>query len=195
MVCRPLTLFLLFASDALAGPVRLQTDGPLVVEHGGVVIARADGDGEMSLGAFPSGPTALRFTRPDEPTFSATIPVADARPTTIQVSKTAIFVDGVPVTELEMASPVVTFQAEKDQVFSVIIDGKSRHTLSDTLRLDSLSVGSHSVEIRSSDNLLIWVRGTLNLSAGDTVGLYVEEGRMVVADGRDPAWTVHGGQP
>ncbi len=195
MVCRPLTLFLLFTSGAFAGTVRLQTDGPLVVEHGEVVIARADGDGELALGAFPEGPTELRFTRPGEPTISATIPVADARPTTIQVSKTTIFVDGVPITESEMASPVVTFQAEKDQVFSVVIDGKSRHTLSDTLRLDSLAVGPHSVEIRSPDNLLIWVRGTLNLSAGDTVGLFVEEGRMVVADGRDPAWTAHGRQP
>jgi len=195
MVCRRLTLFLFFASDAFAGPVRLQTDGPLIVEHGGVVIARADGDGELSLGEFPSGPTSLRFTRPDEPTISATIPVANARPTTIQVSKTAIFVDGVPVTESDLASPVVTFRAEKGRVFSVVIDDTTRHALSDTLRLDSLTVGPHSVEIRSADNLLIWVRGTLNLSAGDTVGLYVEEGRMVVADGRDPAWSAHGGRP
>jgi len=128
MACRHLTLFLLFTFDALAGPVRLQTDGPLVVEHGGVVIARADGDGEMALGEFPSGPTALRFTRTDEPTITATIPVADARPTTIQVSKTAIFVDGVPVTELELAAPVVTFRAEKGRAFSVVIDNTTRHT-------------------------------------------------------------------
>ena len=195
MACRHLTLFLLFTSDALAGPVRLQTDGPVVVERGGVVIARADGDGEMALGEFPSGPTVLRFTRPDEPTITATIPVADARPTTIQVSKTAIFVDGVVVTALELAAPVVIFRAEKNQAFSVVIDDRTRHTLSGTLRLDSLAVGPHSVEIRSPDNLLIWVRGTLNLSAGDTIGLYVEEGRMMVADGRDPAWTVHGGKP
>ena len=77
----------------------------------------------------------------------------------------------------------------------MVIDGKNRHHLSDTLRLDSLTVGSHAVEIRSADNLLIWVRGTLNLAAGDTIGLYVEEGRMVVADGRNPAWTTLRRQP
>jgi len=195
MVCRPLALFPLLTASALAGTVRLQTDGPVVVEHGGVVIARADGDGEMALGEFPGGKTTLRFTRSDEPTISATISLPDARPTTIQVSTTGIFVDGKPVTESNLAAPVVTFRAEKDQSFSVVIDGTSRHTLSETLRLDSLSVGAHSVEIRSPDNLVIWVRGTLNLTAGDTIGLHVEEGRMMVADGRDPAWTVSRGQP
>jgi hypothetical protein len=195
MACRPLTLFLLFTADAVAVPVQLQTDGPLVVEHGGVVIARADGDGEMALGEFPGGPTALHFTRPDEPTIAAMVPLPDDRPSTIQVSSTAIFVDGVKVKEMELASPVVTFRAENDQTFSIVIDGTNRHRLSDILRLDSLTVGPHSVEIRSADNLLIWVRGTLNLAAGDTVGLHVEEGRMVVADGRNPAWSIDGGQP
>ena len=98
MVCRPLALFLISSAPALAGSVHLQTDGPLIVEHGGVVIARADGDGEMPLGQFPEGTASLRFTRPDEPTFAASIPVPDARPMTIQVSATGIFVYVVPVT-------------------------------------------------------------------------------------------------
>jgi len=87
-------------------------------------------------------------------------------------------------------APVVQIRAAKDQRFSVIIGGQPVGVASheSPLTLTDLTPGSHPVELRTENNLIIWVRGTLHLESGEELVLSISEGRMVEVTGRTGAW-------
>jgi hypothetical protein len=61
--------------------------------------------------------------------------------------------------------------------------------------LSELGPGTHSVEIRTEDNLVIWARGVVELKPGDQIVLMLSEGRPVTANGRTGAWRATAGTP
>ena len=56
------------------------------------------------------------------------------------------------------------------------------------MSLHGIPSGEHTLELRSSDLLVIWLRGTLYLQPGDDLNLQVSEGRMLEVFGRPGAW-------
>jgi len=103
----------------------------------------------------------------------------------------AIGADTEIVSTVPVSSPEVLIQAQPGQRFTVVVDGQPHRVVGGetTLVLSELTVGSHAVEIRSGDNLVIWSHGTLQLIGGDAVVLSLAEGRMLEVQGRDGVWS------
>ncbi len=94
------------------------------------------------------------------------------------------------VLEASEIKPVVLIKAQAGQRFTVVVDGQPHTVIGGEadLSLTTLTLGPHTVEVRSENNLVIWSHGTLNLIAGDEVLLSLEEGRSVTVRGREDAW-------
>jgi hypothetical protein len=83
----------------------------------------------------------------------------------------------------------VTFRPDGSD-FAIVLDGQRLATVgaAQPVRFYGLTVGAHTVELRSADLSLIWARGTLNLQPDDHIELTVRSGRLPTATGRAGAW-------
>lgn len=188
MLHRTLTIGLFLSTGAVAGTVHFETDAAATVVHRGVPIARAPGPGVLTLGEFPEGPAGLEIQRPRLAPLRATVQVPAKGELTVRLSNHNISTSSGSVHAVELPPPTLAFRTEPGETFAVIIDGMQTHSLAGELALDSLEPGRHTVEVRSTDLLTVWVRGTVDLLAGDAVVLGLSEGRMAVADGLHSAW-------
>jgi hypothetical protein len=175
------------APAAQAGTVSLKTDAPLTIERGGVTIARAKGAGELSLGEFPPGDTVLRITKDGMPPMDTTLTVLENRPVHLQFSGDTLRADTFTLTMSDAPLSILVFRPISAQHFSVIIDSQAPIDFKALYTIDGLKAGPHTVELRSGDRQTIWARGVLNLQAGTTAVVDVEEGRGLRVSGAQ--WT------
>ena len=126
--------------------------------------------------------------------MDAEIQVPELGTTTMVLTGDTLTIAGKVSTMMPLENPIVVLQPAENQRFTIIINGNDRRQFSSETILDDLSPGKHQIEFRSEDQLLVWVRGTLELKPGDAVSLRVEEGRMVKAGGTKEAWTATEGR-
>jgi hypothetical protein len=176
-------------SPALAGTVLIETDGPMEVQHGGVTIGRASGTGSLSLGELAPGPTVLTVVREGKSPLQTTVDVPKEGIATLTLKGNTLSVDGTTHALEELPPPVLVLRAAEGQRFSVIIDGKIHGLLEGEWAIEDLSVGQHTIEFRTEDNLVIWAKGQVQLQPSDALALIVSEGHTVEAEGRTDAWT------
>ena len=179
----------MLSGTASAGEVLLRTEESVTIERGGVTIARANGPGELSLGDFPAGPAVLRFSREQGEPLEATIDVPKTGPLSLRLEGNTLVTEVRSEPLVTGPAPVIVLRPMADQTFSVIIDGTQRFAVSQEKAIEGLKIGSHTIEVRSADNLTIWARGRLDLEPGATVVLDIESGRPVRALGNEHAWT------
>ena len=184
-------LFLVFRliSPAVAGTVLIETDGPMEVQHGGVTIGRASGVGSLNLGELPGGPTVLTVVREGKSPLQTTVDVPEEGNATLTLQGNTLSVAGTIQTLEELPPPVLVLRGAEGQRFSVIINGKLRGLLDGEWAIEDLSVGQHTIEFRTEDNLVIWAKGHVQLQPSDALALIVREGHTVETEGRSDAWT------
>ena len=90
----------------------------------------------------------------------------------------------------EGAPPRVELRAAEGEQFSLIVDGERVAVFSSAqpLVLETLAPGDHAIEIRSADQTVVWLRGTLELRPADALVISVTEGRMAEVFGRAGAF-------
>ena len=183
-----LCLASLFTHSVSAGSVTLKADTALSVERGGVTIARASGPGLLTLGDFPAGDTTLRIVRDGMPPLETRLTIPTQGPTLLRLEGETLLSEEGPEQMTDAPAPILVMRPAKEQSFSIVIDDVQRFELSSEHVLDSLSAGSHQVEVRSLDNLTIWARGQLTLTPGAAVVVDLEEGRAPRVTGVEDAW-------
>ena len=171
-----------------AGTVSLETDGAVEVQIGGATIARADGPGSLAIGELPAGPVTMRFLRTGQNAMDSTIQVSEEGITTVTLRGNTLTVQGVVENMRPVAQPIVILRPAENQSFTVVINDERRMTFDEEIIIENLEPGTHQIEFRSKDQLVVWVRGTLNLDPGDAIALTIEEGRMLKAEGAQNAW-------
>ena len=187
-------LCLLSAVTAQAGSVSLDTDAALSVERAGVTIARAAGPGVLNLGDFlqekrNSGFIATTSVRSTPPS-SCPRQVhwcSDCKGDTLTTGTEALTTQDAP-------PPVVIFRPLNGQHFSVIVDGRTRTPVTEETIIDHWRPGVHALEVRSADNLTVWARGELKLTAGQSVVISLEAGRPLDVQGSAGVWRSSGSE-
>ena len=172
----------------MAGAVDLQTDVALSVERAGVTIARASGPGLLSLGEFPAGEAQLRLHRAERGPLDATFVVPAVGPLVLRLDGDMLTTEVESVVAQDTPLPVVVFRPLSGQQFSVILDKKNRVAITEEKIIDEWSPGVHAIEVRSADNLTVWARGELKLTAGQSVVITLEEGRPIDVQGAEGVW-------
>ena len=185
---------LLFSPLSFAGEVVLDTDSSVSVIRDGATIARASGAGRLSLGDFPAGPHRLEFKQKTGNTVGATIDVPQSGGLTLRLDGGALYTELGSHTLTERPPPLVVLRPTSDHQFTVVINGEKRVEVTQETQVQDLSVGRHTIEVRSLDNLTIWAKGQLHLEPGAAIVLDLEAGRAVKAIGNEDFWT-HAGQP
>jgi hypothetical protein len=95
----------------------------------------------------------------------------------------------VPAPEPDASLPTVELVSVDGAYFRIQLGEQSLVLGPDApVLLDGLEPGAYPVVISREDGLVIWVRGSLTLRAGDTIRLQLTEGRMVEVFGRPDAW-------
>ena len=92
------------------------------------------------------------------------------------------------LTAKDAPPPVVIFRPIGGQTFSIILGGKTRTTITEDTIIDHWGPGIHPLEVRSADNLTIWARGELELTAGQSLVINLEAGRPLDVQGAAGAW-------
>ena len=187
-------LCLLSAVTAWAGSVSLDTDAALSVERAGVTIARAAGPGVLNLGDFPPGETQLRLHRDNLSPLDATFVVPSAGPLVLRLQGDTLTTGTEALTTQDAPPPLVIFRPLNGQQFSVIVDGKTRTPVTEETIFDHWRPGVHALEVRSADNLTVWARGELKLTAGQSVVISLEAGRPLDVQGSGGVWRSSGSE-
>ena len=64
----------------------------------------------------------------------------------------------------------------------------SRTPVTEETIIDHWGPGVHALEVRSADNLTVWARGELELTAGQSVVISLEAGRPLDVQGNAGVW-------
>ena len=188
------SIFWAVCSISHAGTVLLDTDREVEVQIGGATIARADGPGTLTIGELPAGPVTMRFLRSGLSAMDGTVQVSEEGSTTVTLRAETLTMAGFIETMRPVAQPIVILRPAENQSFSVVINGQRRIAFDEETILEDLGPGTHQIEFRSTDHLVVWVRGSLRLDPGDAIALSIEEGRMLQAAGAENAWQPTAGQ-
>lgn len=179
----------LLGALALAGSLVIQTSVPSEVHLDGKPVLKSFSATSTTIPDVPEGPHQVTVYRDGiGRKLEVAIPAQGA--VRLLVGSEALDTDTPPVQPTDAAPPLVELRAAPGQSFSLLIDGERSGTLSSraSVVIDDLAVGEHSFELRSSDMLTVWVRGTLILRAGDNLIVRAAEGRMIEVFGREAAW-------
>lgn len=179
---------LVFMPIALAGSVEVQTTAAAEVHLNGVEILRTYGPSTALLSDIPTGEQIFVVYRAGEGSpIEVMIPedgIARIRigESTLETDQQSAAAEGPP--------PQVTLRSADGQAFAITVDGHRLGTLSpeEPMSLNMLPVGAHILEVRSTDMLTVWLRGSLVLQPGDELRLDLSEGRMAEVFGRAEAW-------
>ena len=188
------TFWVLALTQVNAGSLTLETDMAVEVKYGETTIARASEAGSLNIGELPEGPVSLRLIRVGKAPMVANIQVHKTKETRLSLSGDTLSIEGRPILVQQPNNPIVLIKPAADQRFMMIINGRDRRTIDGDTILDDLEPGTHQIQFRSEDQLIVWVRGTLELLPESTVSLFVEEGRMVSPEGTKNAWTPANGR-
>ena len=189
----PLRLFsaavcLLCAGPAQAGTVRVETTVATEVRMAGIPIVKTYSAGTVSLPDIAPGLHDFEVYRYGK-ARSISVEVPETGTVRLMVGEDTLTTD-TPPPPASTNAPEVRMKASAGQRFSILVDGKRSALLhaDRPLMFDQLAPGSHTVEVRSIDNLTIWARGTLDLQPGDELELLIAEGRLPEVFGRAEAW-------
>ncbi len=170
-----------------AGTVRVETTIAAEVYMNGIPVMTTYGAGTVSIPDMPAGVHTLEVFRFGKPR-NINISVPETGTVRLLIGEDTLTTDTPPADGA--TPPTVRLVATPGQQFSILVDGKRVAVLQADLplALDHLGPGTHSLEVRSADNLTIWVRGTLDLEPGDDLRLTLTEGRLPELFGRAEAW-------
>lgn len=177
-------------SIALGGTVEVQTTTAAEIHLDGVEILRTYGASTSLLPDIEAGTKVFVVYRDGEG-MALEVEVPETGTVHLRVGNELLESDhAVVAPELTGPPPVVLLRSADGREFLVVIDGHRLGTLSPEapMSLDMLPTGDHSLELRSTDLLTVWLRGTLALQPGDDLLLQISEGRMVEVFGRTGAW-------
>lgn len=179
---------LLLISAALGGTVEVQTTTPAEIHLNGVEVLRLFGPSTAILPEVPAGEMTFVVYRGGQ---GAPIEVAvpESGKAVIRIGEELLETDHQP-DPVDGPAPTVALRSGDGQPFTIILDGRRLGTLAPDapMSLDDLTPGAHALEVRSTDLLVVWLRGTLHLQPGDEIILQLTEGRMVEVFGRTEAW-------
>jgi len=175
-------------SVALGGTIEVQTTTPAEIHLDGVEILRTYGPSTILLPDIDVGTRVFVVYRNGEGE-SLEVEVPEDGIARILIGETLLESDEV-IVRLDGPPPVVSLRSADGRDFLVVIDDHRLGMLGpeSSMRLDMLPVGEHTLELRSPDMLVVWLRGTLQLQPGDDLKLQVTEGRMLEVFGRAEAW-------
>ena len=188
----PLALGLgLRVNAAVAGAVVVESTVATEVTLNQLPIVRTYGPGTVTLPDMAAGEHTFEVFRGGSGA-PITVTVPEDGVVRLLIGKDTLTTDGAPAApSADAAPPHVLLKAHPGQRFGVVIDGKRVAMLhpEQPLRLDSLSVGVHQLELRSADHLTVWARAELQLQPGDELAITVQEGKMPEAFGREGAFS------
>jgi len=179
---------LVFIPIALAGTVEVQTTTAAEIHLNGVEILRTYGPSTALLSEIPTGEQVFVVYRAGEGSPIEVV-VPEEGTARIRIGESSLETDQ-HAEVAEGPPPKVSLRSADGQAFTIIIDGHRLGALSPEtpMALDMLPIGTHTLEVRSTDMLTVWLRGSLVLQPGDDLRLDISEGRMAEVFGRPEAW-------
>ena len=180
----------LLAAAAYAGTVLVSTTVPVEVRLDQVPVVQTFGASDVTLPNVEAGaqgvhglPRRARRCRSRSwcPRTTPSCASAWARNRSTRIAPAAVAKEGEPTLELRAVS---------GQKFGVVLDGKRTAIVSyhQALKIETLGTGEHTLEVRTPDNLTVWLKGTLDLEKGDELVMTLQEGKMAEVFGRSQAW-------
>ena len=184
-----LALLLATLSVSWAASVVVQTSVPVEVRVDGAPAVKTFGPSVVRIPDVEPGPHAFMVWRNGTPT-TIHLEVPTEGTMRLMIGADAIEATDAAPSATDPTPPTVELRATQGQRFAAIVDGRRAGliTSDQPLRLLELGTGLHSLELRTEDLLVVWVRGTLDLQPGDALVVSAAEGRMVEVFGRTEAW-------
>ena len=181
-------MFWLLVATAHAGTVLVSTTVPVEVRLDTVPVVQTFGASDVTLPNVEAGRKVFTVYR-DGKALPIEVMVPDEGTVRIRVGAESLDTD-TPATTAKEGVPTLELRAVNGQKFGVVLDGKRTAIVSfhQALKLETLGVGEHTLEVRTPDNLTVWLKGTLDLEKGDEIVMTLEEGRMAEVFGRSQAW-------
>jgi hypothetical protein len=179
----------LFCLSAFAGTVVVSTTVPVEVRLDSVPIVQTFGASDVTLPNIAAGRKVFTVYRDGKPMpIAIEVPEGDGI-VRIRVGAESLDSDKPSIVAKE-GEPTLELRAANGQKFGVVLDGKRTAVVSfhQALKIETLGVGEHTIEVRTPDNLTVWIKGTLDLELGDAIVLTLQEGRMAEVFGRAQAW-------
>jgi hypothetical protein len=178
----------LFVAAAQAGTVLVSTTVPVEVRLDTVPVVQTFGASDVTLPNVEAGRKVFTVYR-DGKAQPIEVMVPDEGTVRIRVGAESLDTD-TPAANVKEGAPTLELRAVNGQKFGVVLDGKRTAVVSfhQALKLETLGIGEHTLEVRTPDNLTVWLKGTLDLEKGDEIVMTLEEGRMAEVFGRSQAW-------
>jgi hypothetical protein len=178
----------LVAAAAYAGTVLVSTTVPVEVRLDSVPIVQTFGASDVTLPNIEAGRKVFTVYR-DGKALPIEVMVPEDGVVRIRVGSESLDTDR-PTTTVKEGAPTLELRAANGQKFGVTLDGKRLAVVSyhQAVKIETLGAGEHTLEVRTPDNLTVWVKGTLDLENGDELVLTLQEGRMAEVFGRSQAW-------
>jgi hypothetical protein len=153
-----------------------------------VPIVQTFGASDVTLPNVEAGRKVFTVYR-DGKAFPIEVMVPDDGVVRIRVGAETLDTDR-PTAPVKQGDPTLELRAFDGQKFGVLLDGKRTAVVSyhQALKIETLGPGEHTLEVRSPDNLTVWLKGTLDLEKGDELVMTLQEGRMAEVFGRSQAW-------
>jgi hypothetical protein len=181
-------MFWLLVAAAQAGTVLVSTTVPVEVRLDTVPVVQTFGASDVTLPNVEAGRKVFTVYR-DGKALPIEVMVPDEGTVRIRVGAESLDTD-TPAAPVKEGAPTLELRAVNGQKFGVVLDGKRTAVVSfhQALKLETLGIGEHTLEVRTPDNLTVWLKGTLDLEKGDAIVMTLEEGRMAEVFGRSQAW-------
>lgn len=185
---------ILLAAPAWAGTLLIETQVAAEVQTGGLTLAHTYGPGRVSVPDIAAGTKVFDVYRSGNHQ-AIEIEVPETGRVRLLVGTETLLTDTPPESPADAAPPVLELRAVQGEKFSLILNGERKGVFSshEPIRVADLGPGEHTLELRTTDNLTVWVRGSLSLRPGDEVVVQAAEGRMVEVYGRTGVWKPKGG--
>lgn len=186
-------LLSLLLGTALAGELVVDSSVPVDVRARGASLISVLSSARVRVTDVPPGSQVLELSRGGK-TQSLTVVVPDQGAALITINEKGGFVESGAAPP--SPSPSVELHAPRDQRFATIVDGERVVAWSGAypVVLESLKPGARAIELRSTDLLTIWARGTLDLEPSDRLVLTVSAGRSMDVAGRAGAFRPYTGE-
>jgi hypothetical protein len=181
-------MILLLAAAAYAGTVLVSTTVPVEVRLDTLPIVQTFGASDVTLPNVEAGRKVFTVYRNGK-AAPIEVMVPEDGIVRIRVGADSLETDR-PSAVAKEGEPTLELRAVNGQKFGVLLDGKRTAIVSyhQALKIETLGAGEHTLEVRTPDNLTVWLKGTLDLEKGDELVMTLQEGRMAEVFGRSQAW-------
>jgi hypothetical protein len=178
----------LLAALAYAGTVLVSTTVPIEVRLDQVPVVETFGASDVTLPNVEAGRKVFTVYRAGK-ALPIEVMVPEDGVVRIRVGAESLDTDRPAIVAKE-GEPTLELRAVNGQKFGVVLDGKRTAIVSyhQALKLETLGAGEHTLEVRTPDNLTVWLKGTLDLQKGDELVMTLQEGKMAEVFGRSQAW-------